>query len=73
MKCLGFKTPAEVFEKHYGLMAKGFVALQAWMRAVSFLINDRVKKNNPARQKQPENQAIKYACLLEFFIYLFLA
>lgn len=29
MKCLGFKTPAEVFEKHYGLMAKGFVALQA--------------------------------------------
>ncbi|CAM4395164.1 MAG: IS30 family transposase ISAeca1 [Legionellaceae bacterium] len=28
MKCLGFKTPAEVFEKHYGTLAKGFVALQ---------------------------------------------
>ncbi len=28
MKCLGFKTPAEVFTKHYGQLAKDFVALQ---------------------------------------------
>lgn len=28
MKCLGYKTPAEVFQQHYGKLAKGFVALQ---------------------------------------------
>lgn len=28
MKCLGYKTPAEVFQQHYGELAKGFVALQ---------------------------------------------
>jgi len=29
MKCLEFKTPAEVFQEHYGDLAKGFVALPA--------------------------------------------
>jgi IS30 family transposase len=28
MKCLGYKTPAEVFKEHYGQLANGFVALQ---------------------------------------------
>lgn len=28
MKCLGFKTPAEVFTEHYGQLANDFVALQ---------------------------------------------
>lgn len=28
MKCLGYRTPAEVFEQHYGELAKGIVALQ---------------------------------------------
>ncbi len=28
MKCLGYRTPAEVFQQRYGKLAKGFVALQ---------------------------------------------
>ena len=37
MKCLGFKTPAEVFKQHYNelLPADSFVALHAWMRALA--------------------------------------
>ncbi len=34
MQCLEHIIPAEVLQQHYGELAKGFVALQAGMRAL---------------------------------------